>query len=170
MSLNDLDAIVTDTGPGSFTGVRIGLGVAQGLAYGAGLSLIGVSSLEVLAMSVSQPGTIVIPAIDARMKQIYCGKYEIREGGRPVELVPPKVISPQDLGYDLNRIRILVLVVDGMFIAQDILVNQNHQLKVETGKFPEAIYALKIAQYIKLENAVSPQYLEASYVRNNVVN
>jgi tRNA threonylcarbamoyladenosine biosynthesis protein TsaB len=65
----DLEAITFDSGPGSFTGIRIGAGVAQGIALGLDLPLVGVSSLMGLAQGISRAVegcTAVLPAIDAR--------------------------------------------------------------------------------------------------------
>ena len=78
MSLNQLDALAFGRGPGSFTGVRIGVGIAQGLALGADLPMIGVSSLMTLAQGAFRVSgqSHVLTAIDARMSEIYCAKYQ----------------------------------------------------------------------------------------------
>ena len=94
LDLRDLDALAVDVGPGSFTGVRIGIGVAQGLAYGAGCKVVPVGSLEALACGVFRdfheaasdpvPGPApetVLAAIDAHMGQIYYACYGL--DGRP---------------------------------------------------------------------------------------
>ena len=73
LTLVQLDGIAFGAGPGSFTGLRIACGVAQGLAFGSGLPVIGISTLEALAQ---QAGTnSVITAIDARMGEIYHAAY-----------------------------------------------------------------------------------------------
>ncbi|NND80910.1 MAG: tRNA (adenosine(37)-N6)-threonylcarbamoyltransferase complex dimerization subunit type 1 TsaB [Gammaproteobacteria bacterium] len=72
-----LDAVAVGHGPGSFTGLRIGVGVAQGLAYGAGCPMIGVSSLQALACQLPEHGT-VLAGIDARMGQIYWARFDKR--------------------------------------------------------------------------------------------
>jgi tRNA threonylcarbamoyladenosine biosynthesis protein TsaB len=69
---HDLDGIGFDSGPGSFTGIRIGLGVAQGLALALNLPLIGVSSL--MALAEGSGANAVLPAIDARMGEVYWGR------------------------------------------------------------------------------------------------
>ena len=78
LTLSRLDGIAFDRGPGSFTGVRIGAGVAQGLAFSADLPLVGESSLAALALSVAQG--VVLPAIDARMGQVYWTLVEFAGG------------------------------------------------------------------------------------------
>lgn len=76
-SLTQVDAIAFGQGPGSFTGVRIGIGVAQGLALGIDKPMIGVSTLMTLAQGVyrTTQATNVIAAIDARMNEVYLGQY-----------------------------------------------------------------------------------------------
>ena len=72
ISRHDLDGIAFDSGPGSFTGIRIGLGVAQGLALALDLPLLGVSSL--MALAEGSGVNAVLPAIDARMGEVYWGR------------------------------------------------------------------------------------------------
>lgn len=168
LRLGQLDAVVVDTGPGSFTGVRIGLGVAQGLAYGADLPVIGVSSLEVMAISVGSG--VVAPAIDARMKQIYCAVYDVRESGRPTPVLAPCVCSPDQFGARLGQAE--YGVGSGWDIYADVILgrSENRPIRIEHALFPEAIQGLKVAQRIGIGGAVDPRRLEATYIRNQVTN
>lgn len=72
--MEDLHAIVFGAGPGSFTGLRIGCGVAQGLAFGAGLPVLGVSTLMALAQASGH--SRVVACLDARMGEVYHAVYE----------------------------------------------------------------------------------------------
>lgn len=74
IGLSRLDAIAFDRGPGGFTGIRIGCGLAQGMALGAGLPLVGLCSLRVLAMQA--PLGLVLAALDARMAEVYWAVFE----------------------------------------------------------------------------------------------
>ncbi|EPB4436978.1 tRNA (adenosine(37)-N6)-threonylcarbamoyltransferase complex dimerization subunit type 1 TsaB [Enterobacter hormaechei] len=82
-SLTDLDALAYGRGPGSFTGVRIGIGIAQGLALGADLPMIGVSTLATMAQGAWRMtgATHVLAAIDARMGEVYWAEYTRDENG-----------------------------------------------------------------------------------------
>ncbi|WP_127956749.1 tRNA (adenosine(37)-N6)-threonylcarbamoyltransferase complex dimerization subunit type 1 TsaB [Serratia microhaemolytica] len=78
LSLTQLDALAFGRGPGSFTGVRIGIGIAQGLALGADLPMIGVSTLQTMAQGAWRVSglTRILTAIDARMGEVYWGQFE----------------------------------------------------------------------------------------------
>ncbi len=95
LSLTQLDALAFGRGPGSFTGLRIGTGVVQGLGFGADLPVVPVSSLAALAQG--QPGARVLAAFDARMSQVYWGAYR-RSAHGIVELLGREcVVTPQDI-------------------------------------------------------------------------
>lgn len=94
LGLRDLDGLAYGKGPGSFTGLRIGCGAAQGLALGADLPVTGVITLE--AMAYSTGASRVLACIDARMHEVYAAAYR-RQGDGMVELSPPTVLKPADL-------------------------------------------------------------------------
>lgn len=82
LTLGELDVIAFGRGPGSFTGVRIGIGVAQGLAFGAGKQLIAISDLAALAQGCHRRtgAERVFCAIDARMNEVYFAAFTLRDG------------------------------------------------------------------------------------------
>jgi len=98
LALADLDALAYGRGPGSFTGLRIAAGVAQGLAFGLDRPLIGVSTLEALALAVHRERHVrfVVPALDARMGEIYVAAYHCRDG-RLTPLLDEAVMPPARL-------------------------------------------------------------------------
>lgn len=110
--LADVDAIAVARGPGSFTGVRIGVSTAKGLAWGAQKPAIGVSTLEAMAYHglAAGEGALVCAAMDARRSQIYNALFEIR-GGKPVRLCEDRAISLAELGEELGKMQKSVFLV-----------------------------------------------------------
>jgi len=93
IELTALDGIAFGAGPGSFTGLRIACGVAQGLAFGANLPVVAVSTLQALAQ---QSGAEkVIACLDARMREIYHAAYE-KQNGEWLEVSAPALFKPED--------------------------------------------------------------------------
>lgn len=96
MNIDDLSALAVGTGPGSFTGLRIGMAIAKGFAHGKGLPLIGISSLDAIAVEVrSERLTCVV--MDARKKEVYCCFYRCEPGSRTVRCSDPAVMPPDKL-------------------------------------------------------------------------
>lgn len=91
LELIDFDGIAFGAGPGSFTGLRIGCGVAQGLAFGAGLPVLGVSTL--LALAAASEHDKVIACLDARMGEVYHAAY-VRQPGGWLEVHAPGLYRP----------------------------------------------------------------------------
>jgi len=94
ISLRQVDALAFGRGPGAFTGVRIGVGVAQGVALGADLPVVPISTLAALAQA-SGAGR-VLAAIDARMDEVYWGCYVRDENGRVALQGEECVVAPAD--------------------------------------------------------------------------
>lgn len=96
----DLTAVAVASGPGSFTGIRIGVATARGLAQGLGIAAVGVSTLRALAESIPAPGNLICPILDARRSQVYTSLYRCsrKEKGAQTqteltELLPPSALS-----------------------------------------------------------------------------
>ena len=88
-----LDAIAFGAGPGSFTGLRIACGLAQGLAFARGLPVIGVSTLEAMAEEEWRGAARVVACLDARMREVYYAALE-KSGGRWREVVAAQCVAP----------------------------------------------------------------------------
>ncbi|MDD5297077.1 MAG: tRNA (adenosine(37)-N6)-threonylcarbamoyltransferase complex dimerization subunit type 1 TsaB [Rhodocyclaceae bacterium] len=92
LALPALDAIAYGSGPGAFTGLRLACGVAQGLAFGAGLPVLGVGSLEALAWGSGKPR--IYAALDARMNEVYFAAYVVN--GQEVQEVLAPGVAPAE--------------------------------------------------------------------------
>ena len=92
LKLQQLDGLAYGRGPGAFTGVRIAVGVAQGLAYGAQLATVGVSDLAAVAQQFASAGARILVCMDARMNEVYWGRFELRSDG----LVAPTSVERVD--------------------------------------------------------------------------
>ena len=103
IGVNSLDVMAFGCGPGAFTGVRIAIGITQGLAYPHDIPVIPVSTLAALAQQFSKRHENIATAIDARMKEIYWGLYKVNEYNlvkaiKKEKLCPPKNISSPTSG------------------------------------------------------------------------
>ncbi|MCE0492913.1 tRNA (adenosine(37)-N6)-threonylcarbamoyltransferase complex dimerization subunit type 1 TsaB [Vibrio salinus] len=105
LELNQVDALAFGCGPGSFTGVRIGIGIAQGIALGAELPMIPVSTLKAMAQGCFRVhgATFVAPAIDARMSEVYWARYARQKNGEWSVVDPETVIAPAELTESLKK-------------------------------------------------------------------
>ncbi|HOA93779.1 MAG TPA: tRNA (adenosine(37)-N6)-threonylcarbamoyltransferase complex dimerization subunit type 1 TsaB [Quisquiliibacterium sp.] len=92
LDLEVLDAIGFDAGPGSFTGIRIGCGVAQGLGFGLARPVAPIPSLEAIAWQAHRPCVVV--AMDARMGEVYLGAYGCSPCGAHDRAVRPRLLAP----------------------------------------------------------------------------
>jgi len=161
-TLSDMDAIAAVTGPGSFTGVRIGVATAKGLAHGAGLPCIPVDALESLGRSGGLFEGVVCPIQDARAGQVYGAAF--RDGDRLMENEPLKIEE-----Y-LERIRPMgerfLFLGDGVPVHRELIAR-------EMG--PQALFAPPEFSYLRpaaagriaLEKGKETDYLglQAAYLR-----
>ncbi|HMN44638.1 MAG TPA: tRNA (adenosine(37)-N6)-threonylcarbamoyltransferase complex dimerization subunit type 1 TsaB [Povalibacter sp.] len=104
LTLAELDAIAYGRGPGAFTGVRIAIGVAQGLAFGASLPTVGISDLAAVAQQVAVAGDRVLVCMDARMNEVYWGVFDCSADGLVVAASIEQVSAPASVEADVAAI------------------------------------------------------------------
>ena len=168
-SLRSLDGIAFGAGPGSFTGVRIACGVAQGLAMGAELPLVPVPTLEALAQVVwrERAATHVLACLDARMREVYVAAYS-REEGRWSEILAPAVMKPIDVAMPAPS-RAAWIGVGGGFAAYPDLSTRLTLLHVHADAIPDARAVGELAQpkFVAGEGVAAANALPL-YVRHRV--
>lgn len=117
----DLDLIAVAAGPGSFTGLRIGVAAAKGLAWAAELPCAGCSTLEAMAWSLAGFQGEVCAAMDARRHQVYNARFQVN-GTAPHRLTPDRAIALADLVKELEGTSVPQIVVgDGAQLCYDAL-------------------------------------------------
>jgi tRNA threonylcarbamoyladenosine biosynthesis protein TsaB len=93
----DIEGIAVAIGPGSFTGLRVGLATAKGLAFSIPCRIAGASSLRSLALNGAGFDGVVVPLIDARRGELYAAAYRVDAAGEMEEVIPECVLAPESL-------------------------------------------------------------------------
>jgi len=160
----DIKAIYVCNGPGSFTGLRIGLATAKGIAFGLGIPLYAFSSLQLAALPAQGLGKNILACIDAKMKELYYALFNPDLS----EIISPQIITPHQLAE--LEIDDFVLCGSGSEIMQPLLTAKNTmhyklnpimQIPSAAGLFslgqllPEQLQAQNLAE-------LEPQYLRES--------
>jgi tRNA threonylcarbamoyladenosine biosynthesis protein TsaB len=131
-TLAEIDLFAAARGPGSFTGLRLGLAAVEGFASAHGKPGAGVSTLEALAWKSGVVDRWIAPTIDARRGEVYGAVYE-RRGGELAEIVPPTVVAPDRWFGDLPD-RPLAICGDGALRYRDLITQPSWRV-VEVDPF-----------------------------------
>ena len=131
IGFDDIDALATSVGPGSFTGVRIGVSIVKGLAFGKNKPCVEVSTLEALAENLSGIRGTVVAVMDARRGQVYSATYSSCEDGLTL-VTPDRAVSLTALADELKALEgtDVYLVGDGYEVARKALTELGVTLAV----------------------------------------
>lgn len=169
ISLKQVDALAFGRGPGSFTGVRVGVGIAQGLAMGAKLPVIPISNLLAMAEQAYQQlgKTDVIALIDARMNEVYFAQFRRSEQGWQT-VVAEQVCSPEKAAAQFDLTGEPIVVGTG-WAAYLQIFEKISPLAVSDIILPSARFMLPLAEVaLQQGNTQSAMAIEPVYLRNEV--
>lgn len=161
ISVQELTAIAVSKGPGSYTGLRIGVSTAKGLCYALGIPLIAIDTLQVLAKQVVAEGGLIIPMIDARRMEVYSAIYDVNyhctRGVQAEVLTEDSYASSQEEIY---------IVGDCQEKIQTVLTRSNiHYLPKVVFPSAKEMSALSFEKYAKNE-LEDVAYFEPFYLKD----
>lgn len=114
ISINEIDIFAVDIGPGSFTGLRIGISTIKGLAWPLGKKIVGVSTLEALALNLRASGVTVCPILDARKNEVYTALYRY-DLDKIETVMGDSAVKPEAIIEEVNRLEAPVIFLgDGL--------------------------------------------------------
>lgn len=170
--IGDVDLIALATGPGSFTGLRIGVSVAKGLAWGTGAGVVGVSTLEAMAMNAPSPGTVVCPVLDARRQEVYGAVYSMGKDGSAGPVLADMASAPERFAESVAEAtegRPLMLLGSGIATYGALFRSAlpASTIAAENLWHARATNVAAIAERMR-DHAVTPSELAPLYLRRSV--
>ncbi len=136
VALSEIDAFAVSAGPGSFTGLRIGVSAVKGMAYALGKPCRAVSALEGLAYNFTVTDAVICAAMDARRNQFYNALFRV-SGGAVERLCPDRALSAEELGEDLKKYGNVIFAGDGAELCYRLFPGNGHlapaNLRLQSG-------------------------------------
>lgn len=168
LTFDDVGLLACAVGPGSFTGVRIGVALVKGIAFGKNIPCVAVSTLDELAENLAGLDGIIVPVMDARRQQVYTATYR-GKGGTLDKLTPDRAIAISELADELKEYsEPIYLVGDGYDVARRGLIAAGVDVK-ETPKLliAENAYSVALVANRKYEKGetVSDLEIAPTYLR-----
>lgn len=139
---DELDAIAVTAGPGSFTGVRIGVSTVKGLAFNYDTPCFSISTLEAIAYNFTDTDSVVCAVMDARRMQFYNALFSVKNG-KVNRLCNDRAISIEDLRADLNQYDNVIIAGDGAKLCFDNIALDNCSLADEDRIYQNAVGVAK---------------------------
>lgn len=170
LSIDSIDGVVVSEGPGSYTGLRVGVSIAKGICYGAGKPLIAINSLLLLARLVIESGaisstdTIICPLLDARRDEVYAQKFD--SSGNSISQTEAVVLDGNSFKEDLDK-GAVIFAGDGAAKASKLFSHTNATfLEMESlasGMIVPAFEAFAAGKF------VDTAYFEPFYLKDFIV-
>ena len=160
---SELDGIAITAGPGSFTGVRIGVATVKGLAFNDDIPCYSVSTLEAIAYNFVDEKAVVCAVMDARRMQFYNALFRV-QNGKVERLCNDRAISIEDLRNELKRYDKVLIAGDGAKLCFQNIELENCTLADDDRIYQNAVGVAKAAQN---KNAISPKALMPVYLRQS---
>ena len=167
LTLADMDAIAVAAGPGSFTGLRIGIAAVKGLAWAGDKPCVGVSTLEAMAWPLAHMTGTIVCSMDARRQQIYNAVFAA-ENGSLKRLCPDRAISLAEAAEELRQLPgPLIIVGDGWKLCTEFLMEQGIACQAAPAhlRLQSAVGVAMAAESLGVEARVSAQELAPVYLR-----
>ena len=163
VAYSELEAIAITAGPGSFTGVRIGVATAKGLAFKLSTPCIPVSTLEAIAYNFVNENAVICAVMDARRMQFYNALFKV-ENGKIERLTPDRAISLEDLQKELRQYENVIIAGDGARLCADNIGLDNCRIADEELVYQNAVSLAKAAEKNK---KIPPEKLMPVYLRQS---
>ena len=160
---SELDGIAITAGPGSFTGVRIGVATVKGLAFNDDIPCYSVSTLEAIAYNFVDKNAVVCAVMDARRMQFYNALFKV-QNGKVERLCDDRAISIEDLRNELKQYDKVLIAGDGAKLCFQNIELENCTLADDDKMYQNAVGVAKAAQN---KNAISPKALMPVYLRQS---
>lgn len=177
VKLKDIDLIAINIGPGSFTGIRIGVAAAKGLADTLNVKVCPVSTLESMAYNMIQSDCVVVAVMDARCSQVYTALFRVKDGVVERISADDALLIDQlaDKLKDINEE--IILVGDGADLCYKSMSDKISNLKIaaEANKYQNATSVCFVAQNVSSENYLEgkdivPEYLRLPQAERELIN
>lgn len=164
-TIKDVDKIAVTTGPGSFTGIRIGVAIAKGLAYSLKKPIIGINELDVLAETGEEREGLIVPLIDARKERVYYSQYKYENR----KLVRKEEYKDGELRDILEKLKgeKVAFIGDGAIVNQELIkeiMGEDNIVFSKANSIPRAAMAAQMALHHEDDNiyTLEPFYLNKS--------
>lgn len=172
MQISGLAAVAVSSGPGSYTGLRVGVSTAKGICFGAGIPLIGIETLTAIACGTLKTGaaqedpdgTVIIPMIDARRMEVYTALYD--SSAQRISETEAVVLTPDTFSGTLGKYRRVIFTGDGAAKYENMLPEQYKDRCIFLPSRPEAAdMAAAAFRALKEKKFEDTAYFEPFYLK-----